>query len=210
MQLNPNDTRMRYDKSSYQEQLERSIFPGVYKLVTPHNDCDDCSQYAPNDPHIRYQSYGHHTCSMKKAVDDSSELYGLNYKNSKCNSDAYAPNSYISTGCVPRTIDVYQIEDINEADKKNPPIGKPKRGGSGGKKYYVYVRDPKTKRIKKVSFGDAGNLRTKINDPKARRAFAARHKCAQKTDRTKPSYWSCRIGRYWKQLGGSNNFSGFW
>ena len=99
-------------------------------------------------------------------------------------------------------------EDINEADKKDPPIGKPKRGGS--KKYYVYVRNPKTKNIKKVSFGDSGNLRTKINDPKARRAFAARHKCAQKTDRTRPSYWSCRIGRYWKQLGGSNNFSGFW
>ena len=101
-------------------------------------------------------------------------------------------------------------EDINETDKKDPPIGKPKRGGSGGKKYYVYVRDPKTKRVKKVSFGDAGGLRTKINDPKARHAFAARHKCAQKTDRTKPSYWSCRIGRYWKSLGGSNNFSGFW
>ena len=109
-----------------------------------------------------------------------------------------------------RTIEVHKLENINEADKKDPPIGKPKRGGSGGKKYYVYVRDPKTKRVKKVSFGDAGNLRTKINDPKARRAFAARHKCAQKTDRTKPSYWSCRIGRYWKQLGGSNNFSGFW
>ena len=39
-------------------------------------------------------------------------------------------------------------EDINEIDKKDPPIGKPKRGGSGGKKYYVYVRNPKTKNIK--------------------------------------------------------------
>ena len=123
MQLNPNDTRMRYDKSSYQEQLERSIFPGVYKLVTPHNDCDDCSQYAPNDPHIRYQSYGHHTCSMKKAVDDSSELYGLNYKNSKCNSDAYAPNSYISTGCVPKIIDdVRKCSTPTESCRlSNPP-----------------------------------------------------------------------------------------
>jgi len=101
-------------------------------------------------------------------------------------------------------------EDINEADKKDPPIGKPKRGGSGGKKYYVYVRDPKTKRVKKVSFGDAGGLRTKINDPKARHAFAARHDCKNKKDRTKPSYWSCNIGRYWKQLGGAKNFSGYW
>jgi hypothetical protein len=101
---------------------------------------------------------------------------------------------------------------LNEAKekKKNPPLGKPKRGGSGGKKYYVYVKNPKTKKIKKVSFGDAGGLKTKINDPKARHAFAKRHNCAQKTDRTKPSYWSCRIGRYWKQLGGSKNFTGFW
>ena len=77
---------------------------------------------------------------------------------------------------------------LNEAKKKkkkkkkDPPIGKPKRGGS--KAYYVYVRDPKTKRIKKVSFG-SGGLRAKIRNPKARKAFAARHKCSQKTDRTK-------------------------
>lgn len=109
-----------------------------------------------------------------------------------------------------KTIEVYKIENINEEDKKHPALGKPHRGGAGGKKYYVYVRDPKTKRIKKVSFGDAGGLKTKINDPKARHAFAKRHKCAQKTDRTKASYWSCRIGRYWKQLGGSKNFSGYW
>ena len=41
-----------------------------------------------------------------------------------------------------------------KAKKKDPPIGKPKRGGS--KAYYVYVRDPKTKKIKKVSFGSGG------------------------------------------------------
>ena len=91
--------------------------------------------------------------------------------------------------------------------KKDPPIGKPKRGGS--KAYYVYVRDPKTKRIKKVSFG-SGGLRAKINNPKARRAFAARHKCSQKTDRTKPSYWSCRLPHYAKALGLGANKNTFW
>ena len=100
-------------------------------------------------------------------------------------------------------------EPISEEEKKkNPPLGKPKRGGS--KKFYVYVRNPKTKKIKKVSFGGTTGLSVKINDPKARQAFAARHKCSEKTDRTKPSYWSCRIGRYWKQLGGEKNFTGFW
>ena len=91
--------------------------------------------------------------------------------------------------------------------KKDPPLGKPKRGGS--KAYYVYVRDPKTKRIKKVSFG-SGGLRAKINNPKARRAFAARHKCSQKNDRTKASYWSCRLPRYAKALGLGANKNTFW
>jgi len=100
---------------------------------------------------------------------------------------------------------------INEADKKkkNPPLGKPKRGGS--KKFYVYVRDPKSKRIKKVSFGMAGGgLRAKLNNPKARQAFAKRHNCAQKKDKTKASYWSCRLPRYAKLLGFKTTFSGYW
>jgi len=92
-------------------------------------------------------------------------------------------------------------------EKKDPPIGKPKRGGS--KAYYVYVRDPKTKKVKKVSFG-SGGLRAKIRNPKARKAFAARHKCSQKTDRTKPSYWSCRLPRYASQLGLGANMNTFW
>jgi len=91
--------------------------------------------------------------------------------------------------------------------KKDPPIGKPKRGGS--KAYYVYVRDPKTKRIKKVSFG-SGGLRAKIRNPKARKAFAARHKCSQKNDRTKASYWSCRLPRYASALGLGANMNTFW
>ena len=92
--------------------------------------------------------------------------------------------------------------------KKDPPIGKPKRGGP--KAYYVYVRNPKTKKIKKVTFG-SGGLRAKINNPKARKAFAARHRCSQAKDRTTARYWSCRLPRYAKQLGLSvKNPGGFW
>jgi hypothetical protein len=102
-----------------------------------------------------------------------------------------------------------EVEEIDEAEKKkNPPLNKPKRGGS--KKFYVYVRDPKTKKIKKVSFGDTSGLSAKINNPEARRAFAKRHDCANKKDKTKASYWSCRLPRYAKLLGLKSNFSGFW
>ena len=104
---------------------------------------------------------------------------------------------------------VFEEQELNEAEKKkNPPLGKPKRGGS--KKFYVYVRNPKTKKIKKVSFGDTSGLSAKINNPEARRAFAARHDCKNKKDKTKASYWSCRLPRYAKLLGLKSNFSGFW
>jgi len=105
--------------------------------------------------------------------------------------------------------DLFETElEEAEGKKKNPPIGKPKRGGS--KKFYVYVRNPKTKKIKKVSFGDTTGLSAKINNPEARRAFAKRHDCANKKDKTKASYWSCRLPRYAKLLGLKSSFSGFW
>jgi len=106
-----------------------------------------------------------------------------------------------------KSVSNFSLQEAKKKKKKDPPIGKPKRGGS--KAYYVYVRDPKTKKVKKISFG-SGGLKAKINNPKARRAFAARHKCAQKKDRTKAGYWSCRLPRYAKLLGLKSSFSGFW
>jgi len=94
--------------------------------------------------------------------------------------------------------------DLAEAEYqgKKVALSKPKRGGS--KKFYVYVKNPKTKKVKKVSFGAAGgggNLAVKLKDPKARKAFADRHNCDQKKDKTKAGYWSCRLPRYAKSLG---------
>jgi len=111
---------------------------------------------------------------------------------------------------------VYDLEALNawkklqeaEYQGKDVELGKPKRGGS--KKFFVYVKDPKTKNIKKVSFGDTTGLSTKVNNPKARRSFAARHKCDKEKNKLSANYWGCNIGRYWKSLGGSKNFSGYW
>ena len=107
----------------------------------------------------------------------------------------------------------YKKTGLNESEYKGKDVqlNKPKRGGS--KKFFVYVMDPKTKRVKKVSFGAAGggqNLAVKIRDPKARKAFAARQNCDKKKDRTKPGYWSCNLPRYANQLGLKGSFSGYW
>ena len=106
----------------------------------------------------------------------------------------------------PMTVD-FLLEVKAKAKKKQPELNKPKRGGS--KKFYVYVRKPGGG-IKKVSFGDTSGLSAKINNPEARRSFAARHKCSQAKDKTTPKYWSCRLPRYAKLLGLKSNFSGFW
>jgi hypothetical protein len=100
------------------------------------------------------------------------------------------------------------VDYIPEAEYrgKKVALNKPKRGGS--KKFYVYVKSKKGN-VKKVSFGDTG-LSVKFKQKGARASFAARHKCATKKDKTKAGYWSCNIGRYWKSLGGSSNFSGYW
>jgi hypothetical protein len=102
-----------------------------------------------------------------------------------------------------------QLDEKKKAKKKkkDPPIGKPKRGGP--KAYYVYVRDPKTKKIKKVTFG-SGGLKAKIRNPKARKAFAARHRCKTANDRTTARYWSCRLPRYASMLGLGANMNTFW
>jgi hypothetical protein len=110
---------------------------------------------------------------------------------------------------IPLDLPMLNEEEIEEAEFKGKDVSlnKPKRGGS--KAYYVYVRDPKTKKIKKVSFG-SGGLRAKIRNPKARKAFAARHNCKNKKDRTKAGYWSCNLPRYAPALGLGAKMNTFW
>lgn len=139
---------------------------------------------------------------------DPQEIQQLSQLASKYNMDLMRKSVGKNASLVKRRIPPksQEVDEAAKPKKKNPPIGKPMRGGS--KKFYVYVKAPGGK-IKKVSFGQAG-MSAKINNPKARKAFAARHDCKNKKDRTKASYWSCRLPRYAKLLGLKSNFSGFW
>jgi hypothetical protein len=114
---------------------------------------------------------------------------------------------------VPLDLPMLEEDEVTEAEfrGKDVQLNKPKRGGS--KKFYVYVKDPKTKRVKKVSFGAAGggqSLRVKFKNSKIRKAFADRHRCSSKKDRTKAGYWSCNLPRYASVLGLGANMNTFW
>ena len=82
-------------------------------------------------------------------------------------------------------------DEMDEAEYQGRKVklGKPMRGDV--KKFKVYVRDPKTKNVKKVNFGDP-NMKIKKSNPARRRSFRARHNCDNPGPRTKARYWSCR------------------
>lgn len=93
-----------------------------------------------------------------------------------------------------------EADELLEAEYQGRKVklNKPKRGGK--KKFYVYVKNPKTDKVIKISFGAKG-MTTGLRDPARRKSFKARHNCEDKNDKTKPGYWSCRIGRYPKVTG---------
>ena len=103
-------------------------------------------------------------------------------------------------------------KNINEAEYqgKKVKLNHPQRNTKPGKKYVVYVRDPKTKNIRRITFGDKkGGLSAKVSNAEARKQFAARHNCKDKKDKTTPGYWACRVNRY-AHLWGGKTYPGFW
>lgn len=118
----------------------------------------------------------------------------------------------LSNGEVVRLEVPYVIESLNEAEYQGRKVelGKPMRNSGGGKKYVVYVKNPSTGKIKKISFGDVkGGLTAKVSNPEARRNFASRHNCKSKKDRMTAGYWACRINRY-GHLWGGKTYGGYW
>ena len=150
--------------------------------------------------------------NLLRQTNLSSEEYQKAKKLKGFNADDYTfssdNNLYVKKSSLEERINtILEAKKKAKSKKKDPPLNKPKRGGS--KAYYVYVRDPKTKKIKKVSFG-SGGLRAKIKNKEARNAFAARHNCKNKKDRTKAGYWSCNLPRYADQLGLGSKMNTFW
>ena len=112
---------------------------------------------------------------------------------------------------VPLDLPMENIEVIYEAEYKGREVdlNKPMRS-SGPKKYKVYVKNPKTGKVKVVHFGDVkGGLTAKVSDPKARASFSSRMNCPSKKDKMTPGFWSCRLTKFGHLFGG-RTYSGYW
>lgn len=104
---------------------------------------------------------------------------------------------------------LYENDDILEAKYKGRKVKLGKKGAQriGGGRARVYVRDPKTRKVKKVEFGSS--MPDAMGDSKKhkarRKSYGKRHRCADKKDKTKPGYWSCRLTKLF-----GRNIAGWW
>ena len=108
---------------------------------------------------------------------------------------------------------LYDDESLDEAKYKGRKVklNKPKRGGGKGKAY-VFVNSGKknkdgTIKVKKVEFGSpmSDAMGDSDKDKARRKSYGARHNCADKKDKTKPGYWSCRATKFF-----GRNIPGWW
>jgi hypothetical protein len=151
-----------------------------------------------NDMPIRDNVYRHGTSRYFSLVNEARDLW----KEGKLNldeedieimeSDLGQFGSFAGQQ-VPLDFPMMIDESLDEAKKKkkkDPPIGKPTKNTGGGKKYKVFVRNPKTGKIKKITYGDSkGGLKGNWNNAEARKSFAARHNWSS-TQR----FWNERSG----------------
>jgi hypothetical protein len=84
----------------------------------------------------------------------------------------------------------YEIDEAEYQGRK-VELNKPSANTDGASKSKVYVKDPQTGNVKKVTFGDP-DMRIRKSNPGARKNFRARHNCANPGPKTKARYWSCR------------------
>ena len=167
--------------------------------------------HVDNEIDIADNIYRHGTTRYFRLVNEARELWSAGkIKLSEADVEIMESNlgEFIEYRGVKVPLDFpMYLEEKKAKKKKDPPVGKPTKNTGGGKKYKVFVRNPKTGRIKKITYGDAkGGLKGNWNNAEARKSFAARHNCADKKDRTKAGYWACRAhkdfgtnvpGRFW-------------
>jgi hypothetical protein len=193
--MKQDDMQKNQDVSPMAEDdVEETVKPGTkVKIHAPGKSYHDQVGHVGEIRHGKYQGapktytvdYGDRksvqldkkNIKVHKEVDD--ELPGKKSVASMAKNDLFAARRAAK-------------KEVDEAEYQGRQVklGKPMAGDV--KKYKVYVRNPKTGKIKKVNFGDKG-MEIKRDNPARRKNFRARHNCSQKKDRTKAGYWSCRM-----------------
>ena len=192
--------------------IEEMNQPLSMKLVNESTSVSDYLQYhLSNDIPLIENVFRTYSPAYFDLINEVRELYHNNLIELD-DVDAELVESDLGTKVLFEGKEVYLDAPVEEGDDiiveakvseakhrgRTVKLNRPFRTPGQNKKYAVYVKS-KAGKIKKVSFGDP-NLRVRGGSAKRRKSFAARHKCAQKKDRTTAGYWSCRSHRI-KSLG---------
>ena len=110
---------------------------------------------------------------------------------------------------VPLDFPMMYENDLDEAEYKGRKVKLGAKGAqkAAGGKSYVYVRNPKNGKVKKVTFGSsmADAMGDSKEHRKRRKSFGDRHQCSKKENKLAPGYWACRATKMF-----GRNISGWW
>ena len=188
--------RVVMEKQESASQLDESIFPGtelyetaqgatVYQIpLSRQLSEEESDEYAERLANLMFEQ-GYEDFDIEVS-SEGEELDEETYDDDDEFYEQYGVMHYNDD----------DIMDEAEYQGRTVKLGKPMQGDV--KKFKVYVKDPKTKNVKKVNFGHGGSsvkgkaMKIKKNNPGARKSFRARHNCDNPGPRTKARYWSCR------------------
>ena len=136
--------------------------------------------------------------SVKEACWVGYKQVGMKKKGNKmvpnCVAEVYWENS-LGESCG-YTFELDKDISLREAEYQGRKVKLGKIMQGDVKKFKVYVKNPKGN-VVKVNFGQGGDakggtMKIRKSNPKARKAFRARHNCDNPGPRHKARYWSCR------------------
>jgi len=172
--------------------LDESVFPtqtlletdqgaSVIEIPLPRQLSEtEADEYAERLANLMFES-GYEDFDIEISTDEAEEADEITYEDDTEFYEDYGVMWF------------NEDDDLDEAEYQGRKVklGKPMRSSNGPKKFHVYVKDPKTKNIKKVNFGDP-NMEIKRDSPARKRSFRARHNCDNPGPRHKARYWSCK------------------
>jgi len=132
---------------------------------------------------VGYKQIGMKDKGDRKVPNCVKEVYNIYWENSLGESCGY-------------TFEFDKDNELKEAEYQGRKVKLNKIMQGDAKKFKVYVKNDKGN-VVKVNFGQGGDakggtMRIRKSNPKARKAFRARHNCDNPGPKYKARYWSCR------------------
>lgn len=185
-QVNPNQTLKAKLTQSQFEDVQNAIREHV-KMGVPFTEC----MFRAGSPAFT---------EFYRQVREVADKLNLDWQDQELLSTDIGECVMVEGELVPLDVPMEVTDELDEAEYQGRKVklNSPKRGGP--KKFYVYVMNKKTGRVKRITWGDTSGLKIKAGNPGAVRSFVARHKCKQANDKMTARYWMCRTPRY-KALG---------